>query len=147
MNADQFLARFESVRETGLGRWIARCPAHEDRSPSLSLRLLDDGRWLIHDFAGCEAASILAAVGLQFSDLFPERLRNPAHPAGSFPRERQPFDPLDTLRLVARECLVCALAASDAVAGKPVSEADAQRTAFAVGRIFSALDAVTGGAP
>ncbi|WP_297477415.1 hypothetical protein [Ferrovum sp.] len=145
MNAVMLLSRLEGVKETGPGRWVAKCPAHDDTSPSLSIRELGDGRILLHCFAGCAATDVLAAIGLTLSDLFDHPLRNITLPAGNFHRERQPFHPIDTLRLVARECLICALAASDAVAGKEVSEVDAQRTAFAVGRIFAALDAVGGG--
>lgn len=65
------LQRLESVRETGHGRWIARCPTHEDRSPSLSVRELEDGRILLHDFGGCAPGAVLAAVGLELRDLFP----------------------------------------------------------------------------
>jgi len=142
MSADQLLAHFDGVRQTGPGRWIAKCPAHDDTSPSLSVRLLDDGRVLLHCFAGCESLAVVQAVNLTLADLFPEPLHNPTHLGSSFPRERQPFSPMDTLRIIARECMVCALAASDAVAGRPVSEADAQRAALAVGRIFAALDAM-----
>ena len=46
------LDRLEAVRETGSSRWIARCPAHDDSSPSLAVRELDDGRILLHDFGG-----------------------------------------------------------------------------------------------
>lgn len=49
------------------GRWtqgggLCRCPAHDDRTPSLSVRL-GRRRLLFHCFAGCDAASILAALG------------------------------------------------------------------------------------
>jgi len=142
MTVDTLLSRLQGVRALGKGQWMARCPAHEDRSPSLSVGLRDNGCILLHCFAGCATSDVLAAVGLTLADLFPEPLHNPTHPAGTFRRERCPFDPLDTLRIVARAALVCALTASDAAAGKPISEADAQQAAFAVGRIMAALDAV-----
>ena len=43
-------------------RGVVRCPAHDDRRPSLSWRLADDGRALIHCHAGCTFAEILEAV-------------------------------------------------------------------------------------
>lgn len=49
----------------------ARCPAHEDRSASLSVGVGADGRALVHCFAGCETEAILGALGLAWSDLFP----------------------------------------------------------------------------
>ena len=58
------LERFEKVRSVGPGRWTARCPAHNDRTPSLSIRFTA-GRWLFHDHAqGCDFRDILRAVGL-----------------------------------------------------------------------------------
>ena len=44
MSADVLLSILEGVKRTGPGRWMARCPAHGDKSPSLSIRELDDGR-------------------------------------------------------------------------------------------------------
>ncbi len=73
MTAAALLGRLQAVRQTAPGRWLARCPAHEDRTPSLSIRELADGTILLKDFAGCGAADIVAAVGLGLKDLFPER--------------------------------------------------------------------------
>tara|TARA_Y100000588_G_scaffold330297_1_gene367105 strand:- start:424 stop:864 length:441 start_codon:yes stop_codon:yes gene_type:complete len=53
------------------GRYKARCPAHNDRGPSLSVAEGDDGRILIHCFAGCDVHQVVSAVGLQLTDLFP----------------------------------------------------------------------------
>jgi hypothetical protein len=73
-NVDALLERLGNVRPNGSGRWSARCPNHQDRSSSLSVRLADD-RILINCFAGCKTADVLAAVNLEFKDLFnaPER--------------------------------------------------------------------------
>ncbi len=53
-------------------KWMARCPAHADNGPSLSIKALEDGRILIHCFAGCGASDVLAAVGMSLSDLYPK---------------------------------------------------------------------------
>lgn len=70
---DKLLQRLDGVRSTGRGQWIARCPSHEDRSPSLSVAEAADGRVLVHCFGGCAAADVVDAAGLTFADLFPER--------------------------------------------------------------------------
>jgi hypothetical protein len=49
--------------------WLARCPAHEDRSPSLSISTRGE-KILLHCFAGCTVVAICAALGLRVSDLF-----------------------------------------------------------------------------
>lgn len=50
--------------------WIARCPAHDDANPSLSIGESDDGNVLVHCFAGCNFADVIAAIGLRPHDLF-----------------------------------------------------------------------------
>ena len=73
MSADRLLDRLRHVRRTGAGRWLACCPAHDDRSASLSVRELEDGVLLVHCFAGCAANDVVAGVGLEVSALFPRR--------------------------------------------------------------------------
>ena len=46
MIADKLISQLESVRSTGGDRWIARCPAHEDKSPSLAIREVEDRLFL-----------------------------------------------------------------------------------------------------
>ena len=70
--ASTLLDHLAGLKQTVAGRWIARCPAHDDRNPSLSVRELDDGRVLVYCFAGCDTADVVAAVGLSLSDLYPD---------------------------------------------------------------------------
>lgn len=51
--------------------WAARCPAHEDRSPSLSISETETGSVLVYCFAGCLTVDIINTLGLNFVDLFP----------------------------------------------------------------------------
>lgn len=136
MGVETLLARLDRVKKTGQGRWIARCPAHEDRGPSLSIRELPDGRILVHDFAGCDVHSVVAAVGLTLGDLFPDE------PIQSAERLRGPFSAMDALACLAAESRIIAFAASDIVEGKPLTAEDADRVAVAAGRIATALEAV-----
>jgi hypothetical protein len=64
------LAHLEGVHRSGAG-WVARCPHHEDKQASLSVREADDGKVLIHCFAGCPNLSVVASAGLSMVDLFP----------------------------------------------------------------------------
>lgn len=141
LNADALLARLEGVRQTGEGRWTAKCPAHADRHPSLSIRELSDGRILLHDFAGCDVGSVLNVIGLNLSDLFPDRLHNAAHDGGSFAPERRPFSASDALRCVSHEALIVLLCASDLSRGELTDDAH-ERLAVAVGRIRDAWERV-----
>lgn len=69
VNAESF-AELVNARRAGRGRWAARCPAHEDGSPSLSISEGRDGRVLLNCFAGCSLTSILEALNLSIRDLF-----------------------------------------------------------------------------
>jgi hypothetical protein len=55
------LSRLDGVHRTASG-WLARCPAHHDREPSLSVGLGDGGRVLLHCFAGCPYRDIARAL-------------------------------------------------------------------------------------
>jgi hypothetical protein len=66
---DNVLDRLERVRKGGNG-WYARCPAHDDRNPSLKLALGDSGRVLLSCKVGCRTEDILASLGLEWGDLF-----------------------------------------------------------------------------
>ncbi len=68
---DRVVERLEGVKAHN-GNFTARCPAHEDTEPSLSIGEGDDGRVLLKCFAGCTAEDIVAALGLEMSDLFPD---------------------------------------------------------------------------
>jgi AAA domain len=68
---DRFIDRLEGVVRNNGTTATARCPAHEDRSPSLSLRHIE-GSVLLHCFAGCHAEDVLAALGLGLADLYDE---------------------------------------------------------------------------
>lgn len=130
---DRVSARLTGWRATGKDRGIARCPAHEDSSPSLSVRELPDGRVLVHCFAGCGATDVLAAVGLTMGDLFPEGMR------GDFKPLHAMVDSRDALLCLARESQVIAILASDIAARRVVLDQDADRAAVAAGRIGRAL--------
>jgi putative DNA primase/helicase len=42
--------------------WMARCPAHEDREPSLSIKEADDGKVLVRCLAGCDQQQVIRAL-------------------------------------------------------------------------------------
>jgi hypothetical protein len=66
--------RLVDYRLTG-ERWLAKCPAHADRAPSLSISEGRGGRVLLHCHAGCSLPAILQAARLSMKQLFP---RGPA---------------------------------------------------------------------
>lgn len=66
------LSRLDNVAKISVG-WSARCPAHDDRTNSLSIGQGEDGRALIYCHAGCSFHEIVAAMGISVRSLFPRR--------------------------------------------------------------------------
>lgn len=126
---DLVLPRLDGVKRTGQDRFVARCPSHPDRHPSLAIRQLDDGTLLVHCFAGCDVAAVLGAVELETSDLFPQR--SPGAQDARRP-ERRPFSASDLIHLAAWESLTASIVASDIANGKL---ADRQRLVTAALRL------------
>ena len=137
MSADNLLQHLQKVKRTSATTWLACCPSHEDRSPSLSVRELDDGRVLVHCFSGCAAHEILGAVGMEMANLFPPRKDGQHFKKG----ERRPFPATDVLRAIAFETTLVLIAAADLLAGKPFNDTDRARLALAISRIQAALNA------
>lgn len=135
MPIELLLERLENVKETGPGRFIARCPAHADRTASLAIREGDNSVILLHCFALCPAAEVLAAVGLTFDALFPERPINHGKP------QRRPFPAADVLRAVAFEALVVSVAALDLAKSLPFSDVRRERLMIATERLQAAASA------
>jgi hypothetical protein len=136
MSVSALTDRLQGVRRTGQGRWIARCPAHEDRRASLSIRELDDGRTLVHCFAGCETGEVLAASGVDISELFPPRAID--QPRRISAAER--FPAADVLRALACELEVVLIIAGDIERKREVPAEDFGRLRVAAGRIRAALE-------
>lgn len=133
MSLEVLISKLEKVKPRGAGRWQACCPAHADKGPSLSIKETEDGRVLVHCFAGCSVHEVVNAIGLELTDLFP------ATAVSSARRERRPFPAADALRAVGFEALVVCAAAAAIAAGQPLSTVDRERLMVAGERIQSAI--------
>jgi hypothetical protein len=72
MTISELAGRLDGVRWRGSTAFMARCPVHEDRHPSLSV-CERDGRILVHCFAGCTIEQICARLGVQTKDLWTDQ--------------------------------------------------------------------------
>ncbi len=135
MSADSLISKLDKVKPRGKSRWQACCPAHDDKGPSLSVREMDDGRVLVHCFAGCSVHEIMQAIGLELSDLFPPRTVEHSK------SERRPFAATDALRAIGFEALVVCAASAALATGNPLSPPDQERLLQAAQRIQGALSA------
>jgi len=121
MTIDQLLTCLDKVRKTGDGKWLACCPAHQDKSPSLAIKQTDDGKILIHCFAGCEVDVIVSAVGLTLADLMPD---NPTYKKGSKPPKFNKYELFDR---IAYESIILSLAIQQLINNIPLTPNDHER--------------------
>ncbi len=121
------------------GSWTACCPAHNDKGPSLAIRETPDGRILLHCFAGCETYNIVAALGMDMTDLFPPDEKRREYPVEGKPRLKPAFYASDLLRIISFEASVVMICAYDMSKGKKLSEEDQKRLTVARERIEEAI--------
>lgn len=136
--AENLIQRLAKVRGRN-GSWTACCPAHDDKGPSLAVRELPDGRVLVHCFAGCETESVLGAVGMDMTDLFPPEEKRRQYTDHGKPSVKPAFYASDLMRVIAFEALVVQIVAFDIASGKRPSEEDRQRLIVAYQRIDEAM--------
>lgn len=140
MSAQKIIDRLDGVKPCGPSRWVAKCPAHDDKNPSLSIRETDTGQILIYDFAGCAAADVVAAIGLSLADLFPAPLKQ----HGTKPtRPNHWHAAREALRTLHREVLIVAIGAENIAAGASLNAADRSRLLEAAGKIRSTAEVCT----
>jgi DNA primase len=149
---DRLLSRLSGVKRVGQNAWMALCPAHNDKHPSLSIKETSDGAILIHCWSGCETRDILQAVDLDFSDLFPPRPKrdfiyygtrqNKDGSRALAPRQAR-FSAMDALRSLSYEALVVYVAASHALDGT-LDDKGRRRLELASSRIRAAVEFIGG---
>lgn len=140
MDVTVFLSRLGKVRKSGK-RWMACCPAHADKSPSLMISERPDGSIGINCFAGCATEDVVAAIGLTLADLF---LDSPHEPGYVSPR-RQGITAADALRMLALESGIVAMFSADLAEGREMTDSDFSRFALAHSKLQNALEFVTNG--
>ena len=137
--AARLLDRLEGVRSVGTARWMARCPAHEDRSASLSIRDAD-GRVLICCHAGCSASDVVEALGLKLADLFDAPIAH--HISGMASPIRAYVNPAEVLRDLAHEAVVLVLISERLRVEPRLTDEMRSRLDLAAGRINGALSLI-----
>lgn len=79
-----FLNHLNKVKCCGKNKWTACCPCHIDKTPSLSIKLLDDGRYIMHCFGcGANGQAVIGTLGLSMSEICGDSLPDPT----KIPRE------------------------------------------------------------
>jgi hypothetical protein len=133
MSVETLLQRLTKVKG-GRDRWTASCPAHEDRSPSLAIRELEDGRILLKCFGGCSVQEIVGAIGMDIGELFPKEDKLSHHK----PKVKNAFYATDLLRVIEFESVLVSVAASNLANGMKLSDNDRSRLRQSQERIIEA---------
>jgi hypothetical protein len=92
---DLLLSRLDKVRKVGSNSYVACCPAHGDKTPSLSITEAK-GKILVYCHAGCYPDEIISAAGLEWGDLFEDEW-DAAHQRAL--TAKKPLGPVDPLRV------------------------------------------------
>lgn len=132
---DKILHQLRRVRRTGNGRWMASSPTREDKSPSLSIRELDDGRVLLHDFGGDSVEDIVASLGLTLEDLFPDGETRSTAP------QRRIAPAQDLLDAAAYHATIIALIVCDISAGEALTDDNKNRLLYSAGVLNNLAEA------
>jgi len=69
MELQSILDKLDRVKKQQDGSYLALCPAHADRNPSLQVALKND-KLLLHCFSGCRTEAVCKAIGVEMADLF-----------------------------------------------------------------------------
>lgn len=129
------LPRLGGVRQFGKG-WRADCPCGHKSRGTLSLTQGEDGRLLLHCFAGCAAGDILSAVGSCLADLYADRLR-PQTPEQQreLRQSARQAGWAAALGVLSREATIVAIAAETMQQGQSLASDDVDRLRIAANRI------------
>jgi hypothetical protein len=138
--SDVLLPHLQGVRSTGHGKWIARCPAHDDKRPSLSIKEGDTGALLVYCWAGCSVQAIVAAAGVELADLFPPREVESDPRAKWKPWRQKLANGLTPFVVRFQSDLILAhIFLADTGEGKPIAPNDRETARAAAGRLWAAL--------
>ena len=135
MSIETILNALDRVKRKSAGKYVALCPCHSEKTPSLAISETTEGGVLIHCF-GCGAGGmeVINALGLDSSELFPERDR---YDSSQPQKPREAFSAAQLLDVINYETIIVMLAANDLLRGIPV---DVERVTTAHNRIAAALN-------
>lgn len=136
MTIENLLSKLEKVKSTGNGRWLCSCPSHDDKSPSMHIRLEGDGRILINCKAGCGTYDILQSIGLDWADIMPEQTLG-----HHIPPVKKILYASEALELIRFEAQIVMSLGYKMVANKPVSDEDMKRASKSMNVINKCLEA------
>jgi hypothetical protein len=138
MSVDKLLNNLKKVQRKANNAWMACCPAHDDRSPSLSIKDTGDGKLVLKCFAGCETIDVLGAICLDWEDVMPPK--QPVERIQTMKPQKPTIYATDALRVVKTEAQIITMAAMDITKGRKINEPEMARIKLAMERIKTLTD-------
>jgi len=136
MSVENLLSRLQKVKKTGNGKWMCQCPSHNDKTASMVVNDVGDGRILINCFAGCDTYSILRDIGLDWQDVMPENAID-----NNLQRVKKFLYPSEALEIVKFEAQIVSLIAIDIKNKQIVTPEMLDRLLTSVERINKSIEA------
>jgi len=129
-NIDEILVRLDKVRRVKNGRYVACCPVHDDKKPSLSITETSDDKIIMHCFGcGANGLEVCNALAVDVSCLFPDDTKN-YHKNDDNVRNRDPMSQFVAEQVVLNiqdDVLFVAFLARDLASGASICESDIER--------------------
>lgn len=123
------LENLHKFKALGGGKYHACCPSHDDKGPSLAIREVDDGRILLHCFAGCSVEAILSAAGMTFAEIMPQEVGHIIRPM------KAGFPASQGIQSLWMEAMIVSDCARQLHAGKRLSKPDRDRLRQSIDKI------------
>ena len=134
-NIDNILNLLDKVKSRGGGKYVALCPCHNEKTPSLNITDLGDERIIMHCFGcGANGIDVTNALGLRADALFPVSAKN------GYKRERVIFPAKQVLQSLLFESTIVLLASKQVLEGKKLNAKDCKRLELANNRIYEAVN-------
>ena len=121
------------MKRTHANQFLACCPAHDDKNPSLAIKDMSD-RLLIKCMAGCGIEDIMEAANLTWDDIMPEK-----QPTENYKPAPIKIYATDILKSIRFEAQIVTLAAIELKNGKPLGKIDHDRLLVAMERINTGI--------
>ncbi len=132
MGVEAILPLLDKVRKLSAGSWMARCPAHNDKAPSLHVTEKADGTVLLNCFAGCGGMDVIGALGLDPDVLFPPKV---LEDGSRREKPKRQFPVRDVVRALEPQAIEASLLLAKIGGGAVVSKSDRERALFLAERI------------
>lgn len=146
VNIDDILSKLEKVKRYNDNSWVACCPAHDDKTPSLAIKIGDENRILMKCWASCGIDEIVTAMGMNLSDLMgdaPSVYEDwPGHQSDH--RRRNRMSPSVVLKAMASNMLLAGIIVCDVAKAGIATEEQKNKLLGLSGAFQEAADYVAG---